>query len=365
MRTFGLLRSGVLPVLALLAGGSLCGADTLEEKTDQFLKDYDGPDVPGASVGIFREGRIIFRKGYGLANVKDRTPADEHTNHRLASVTKQFTAMAIMMLKERGKLSYDDSITKFFPDYPDIGKQITVRHLLWHTSGLVDYEDIIPKDQTAQLKDRDVLELVKRQHGTYFTPGTQYRYSNGGYALLALIVEKVSGTDFATFLKKNIFEPLGMRDTVAYEKGVSTVPRRAYGYKETDQGFVDSDQSLTSAVLGDGGVYSSITDYYKWDQALYSDKLVSRKTLEEAFTPGRLADGTPTIYGFGWRIEKKASVRVIHHNGSTCGFSTAVRRVPEKQLTVVIFTNRAGSDAHQIADDLLGWLLNSSSLFSE
>jgi N-acyl-D-amino-acid deacylase len=340
-------------------------ADPLESKVDELFREFDRPYVPGTSVAVIRDGKIVLAKGYGLANVKEKTPVTPHTNFRIASVSKQFTAMCIMMLRQRGLLDYDDPITRFFPDFPEIGKQITVHHLLGHTSGLVAYEDIIPDDQSAQLKDRDVLELLKTQHGTYFTPGTQYRYSNTGYALLALIVEEVSGKDFATFLKGNIFLPLAMSETVAYEKGISTVSHRAYGYKCTDQGCVDADQSLTSAVLGDGGIYTSILDYYKWDQALYGKQLLDREALEEAFTPGQLADGTPTNYGFGWRIDKRNSVRVLHHDGGTCGFDAAVRRVPEMQITVVVFINRAGRHARVIADDLLDWLLSQPSASAE
>jgi CubicO group peptidase (beta-lactamase class C family) len=333
---------------------------SLEQKVDQLFKEYGRPDVPGASVAIVRDGRIVLAKGYGLANIAESTPAAPQTNYRIASMTKQFTAMCIVMLKERGLLGYDDPLTRFFPDFPAIGKQITVRHLIGHTSGVVDYEDIIPAGQTEQLKDRDVLELLKTQHGTYFTPGTQYRYSNSGYALLALIVEKVSGQDFATFLRENIFLPLGMTDTVAYEQGVSAVMRRAYGYRKTDAGFVDSDQSLTSAVLGDGGIYTSVLDYCKWDAALYGTQLISPEALREIFTPGRLSDGTPTIYGFGWRIEQRGGTLVVHHNGGTCGFDTAVRRAPERRTTVVVLTNRAGQQAREIADELLDWLLTDS-----
>lgn len=351
----------MLSVLALpvcLAAPPVAPLDMLEKKTDELLRDFDQPNTPGASVAVIRDGRIVFKKGYGLANLPEKTPADDHTNYRLASVTKQFTAMAIMILKERGRLAYDDPVKKFFPDFPKVGERITVRHLLTHTSGVIDYEDLMPSDLTVPLKDRDVLELVQAQQGVYFTPGTEHRYSNTGYALLALIVERVSGQDFATFLSENIFKPLGMDGTVAYEKGVSTVSRRAYGYKQTETGFVDADQSLTSAVLGDGGIYTSVMDYYRWDQALYGTKLVSRKTLEEAFTPARLADGTTVPYGFGWRLDERGGTRVVHHNGRTTGFNTAVRRAPDRRLTVIVLANRTGEGAEHIADALLDWLLS-------
>ncbi|MCB9867014.1 MAG: beta-lactamase family protein [Phycisphaerales bacterium] len=347
----------------------------IERMVDNLFTEFTEPQTPGASVAISHDGEIVLAKGYGLADLPQHTPADAHTNYRIASVTKQFTAMAIMILKERGKLDYDDPIAKYFPDFPPIGATITIRHLLGHTSGLKDYEDLMPVDQSEQLKDRDVLALLQRERETYFPPGTQYRYSNSGYALLALIVERASGDNFATFLKKNIFAPLGMNDSVAYERGVSSVPHRAMGYRKSDSGWVDADQSLTSAVLGDGGIYTSVLDYFKWDQALNAIAqsaprgqgrdnaparprlLVTPETLVEAFTSGRLADGALTGYGFGWRIETVDGLLRIHHNGETCGFNTAVRRVPERRLTVVVFTNRAGSCAHEIADTLLARLI--------
>lgn len=332
-------------------------AGTLESRIKQLFAEFDRSDAPGASLAIIRDGEIVIARNWGLALLEPPTPAGPDTNYRIASMTKQFTAMCIMMLKERGKLSYDDPIARFFPDFPAIGSEITVRQLLGHTSGVIDYEDLIPEDQTKQLKDRDVLDLVSRQHGTYFTPGTRYRYSNTGYALLALIVERVSGQDFAGFLRDNIFIPLGMKDTVAYEAGVSAVPRRAFGYRLTEQGFVGADQSLTSAVLGDGGVYTSVAEYALWDRALYGDQLVSRDALAEMFKSGRLTDGTATGYGFGWRIDERHGRRVVHHDGGTSGFNSAVRRAPDQRTTLVILTNRDGTQAREIADELLDWML--------
>jgi N-acyl-D-aspartate/D-glutamate deacylase len=330
---------------------------SLSEKAAALVAGFDRPDAPGGTIAILRNGEVAYAAGFGLADVAAKTRAEPQTNYRLASVSKQFTAMAIMTLKQRGALGYDDPISQYFPDFPPIGRQITIRHLLWHTSGVIDYESLMPPDQAAQLKDRDVLALLQAQQGTYFTPGTQYRYSNSGYALLALIVEQVSGRDFATFLRENIFEPLGMTDTVAYEQGVSEVKHRAMGYRESSDGFVDADQSLTSAVLGDGGIYSSVVDYAKWDRALEFGGLVSRETLDEAFTLGELANGSTTGYGFGWRIEQRRGQTVIHHDGSTSGFSNAVRRLPGDGLTIVVLMNRAGGPAADIADELLDWAL--------
>lgn len=355
-------RSGRL----LRRAGSKLGAknemsqDTtgLRAQIETVLADYVQADQPGAAVAVIKDDELIFADGYGLAQLEPKTAIKPDTNFRLASVTKQFTALCIVMLKERGLLSYDDPISRFFPEFPEIGQQITVRHLLRHTSGVVDYEDLIPEEQTEQVKDRDVLTLLKTQEKTYFKPSTKYRYSNSGYALLALIVEKLSGQSFASFLKEHIFTPLEMQDTVAYERGISTVPRRAFGFRAQNGKFVDADQSVTSAVLGDGGIYTSLVDYAKWDAAIYTDKLVSRAALDDIFTPGKLSDGTQTNYGFGWRINQRNGVWVVHHNGSTSGFGTAVRRVPDQKLTLVILTNRADNRVHKLADELIAWLVS-------
>src|SRR5438093_6023639 len=198
--------------------------------------------------------------------------------------------MAIMILAERRKLSLDETLTDFFPEFPSYGKGITVRHLLSHTAGLVDYEDVIPKGTEIPVLDRDVLRLLMQQDKTCFPPGSKYQYSNSAYSLLALMVEARSGSTFAQFLKQNIFRPLKMAHTLAYEQGLSVIPNRAYGYSPDGAGFKRTDRSLTSSVLGDGGIYSSVADLYRWDQALYSTTLIGRKMLDLAFSPATGTD---------------------------------------------------------------------------
>ncbi len=329
-------------------------AATLDEEVTAVLEPFADPAGPGAAVMVISDGQIVLQRVCGRADMKHDRPITIETNFRLASVSKQFTATAIMLLSQRGRLSYDDPLTKFFPDFPEIGKQMTVRQLLWHTSGVVAYEDLIPDGQTTQLSDRDVLQLVERQHGVYFTPGTKFRYSNTGYALLALIVEQVSGQGFAHFLAEEIFQPIGMKATVAFEQGVSTVKNRAFGYDVVEGVFVDADQSVTSAVLGDGGIYTSLQDYFVWDQALMNQQLLPEQTWREAFEPGHLATRQePIDYGFGWRIRDADGVRVLFHDGRTSGFNNAVRRVPARRLSVVVLTNRAGNHAGAMADAIL------------
>src|ERR1039457_2488581 len=189
-------------LFACVALGVRTQAAAQSDAVDGLFSAYNQATVPGASVIVIRDGKVLYRHAYGLADVEGRVAASTATNYRLASVTKQFTAMAILMLAERKRLSLDDDLLKFFPGYPAYGKQITIRHLLTHTSGLRAYEDLIPAERTAQVKDLDVLDLLKRQDGTYFPPGSEWRYSNTGYAHLALIVEQASGIGFAAFLDR-------------------------------------------------------------------------------------------------------------------------------------------------------------------
>ncbi|MDQ6799549.1 MAG: beta-lactamase family protein [Acidobacteriota bacterium] len=316
---------------------------------DNLLRDYSG-DVPGASVLVVRDGKVVIRKSYGMANLEERIAATPDTNYRLASVTKQFTAASILILAKNGKLSLDDPITKYLA-LPAYANAITIRHLLTHTSGLFAYEDLIPPGTTRQLKDADVLAILKDDDGSYFPAGTQYRYSNTGYAFLALIVERASGQRFADFLRDNIFKPAGMNATVAFEEGVSTVARRAYGYSRADGAWHRTDQSLTSAVLGDGGIYTSIDDLVHWIAWLESGR------FDDALVPAIATDDPAVRYGFGWRISEHGGHRIVWHTGETIGFRNAIVRVPDRHLAVVVLTNRNEREPYRIAIEIVDMLL--------
>jgi CubicO group peptidase (beta-lactamase class C family) len=317
----------ILPILTMVLAVTTPDIDTL-------LVRYQG-DVPGASVLVVKDGETVFARSYGYADLESRTRATPQTNYRLASVTKQFTAAAILLLAEDGRLSIDDTVQRWLPSLPQ--HDITIRQLLSHTSGLIDYEDVMPADTKEPLHDADVLRLLEGQDRTYFAPGTSYRYSNSGYALLALIVGKASGQDFAAFLRERIFEPLGMKNTVAFEDGISSVAKRAYGYSEIDGRWQRTDQSFTSAVLGDGGIYSSIEDLAKWNAALDDARLLSDASRTLAFSPHTTTDETDVEhYGFGWRLNRGTQ----WHSGETIGFRNAIVRWPAQKLTVVVLSNR-------------------------
>ena len=311
---------------------------------DTMMERYAG-DAPGASVLVLRDGVPLLRKSYGLANREERIASAPATNYRLASVTKQFTATAIMLLVEDGRLSLDDGLRKWLPSLPTPADAITIRHLLTHSSGLIDYEDVMPADFIGQQHDADVLRLLESQDKTYFPPGTGYRYSNSGYALLALVVERASGDSFADFLRSRIFEPLGMAHTLAFVEGGPGIADRAYGYSESADGWIRTDQSTTSAVLGDGGIYSSIDDLAKWDAALYDDRLLSDESRQLMFAPHVVTNEPDIRYGFGWRITGET----LWHSGESIGFRNVIVRYPQQRLTVIVLTNRDGPEPYAMA----------------
>lgn len=335
-----------LAMSALSLAGCTHQEDTMQASVDALMRDYTGK-VPGAAVLVLRDGQPLVRRGYGLADLEAGTPVTPETNFRLASVTKQFTAAAILLLAQDGKLSLDDPVRKWLPSLPASDDAITLRHLLTHASGLIDYEDLMAPDATEQVHDIDVLHMLEREQRLYFAPGTGYRYSNGGYALLALVVGKASGQDFASFLRERIFKPLGMANTVAYENGISTVANRAYGHSLVDGKWVRTDQSSTSAVLGDGGVYSSIDDLAKWDAALYDGRLLSDATRADAFALHNPIRDEADVdgYGYGWRIHGD----MLWHSGETIGGRNVIVRWPQKRFTVIVLTNRNDPEPYRLA----------------
>lgn len=319
---------------------------TLASEIDRLIAEaYPDPAAPGCAVLVRLGGQTLVAKGYGTAHLETGEPNTPATHFRLASVSKQFTAAAILRLADQGKLRLDESLVDVFPDFPEYGRAITIRHLLGHTSGLRGYEGLMPRDTTVPILDDGVLEIMREQDSGNFAPGTQYSYSNSGYAVLARIVEERSGRRFADFLREQFFAALGMDGTVAFEQGRSEVPRRAYGYRRNDDGsWRFADQSMTSSVLGDGGVYCSVENYAKWADAWMDARLLSPAAHELAWTPGRLVDGTVTEYGLGWRIETVDGIKRVHHTGSTSGFNNCARLVPEKRLLVIILSNRTGEE---------------------
>ena len=357
------MRSAI--VLAFAAGLGVAAAADL----DAIFAPFANAKSPGMAVLVRQNGRTVYQRGYGVRDLRTFAKIDARTDFRLASFAKQFTAMAVMLLVHDGKLRYDQRLTDIFPDFPAYGQAITIRHLLTHTGGLPDYEDLMNGGNwTAehQIQDEEVLSLLARQSAGKFAPGTSWAYSNSGYVVLGSIVARVSGEPFAGFLDHRIFRPLHMRHTLAYVKGKNTVPNRAYGHTKKGDQFVETDQSSTSATLGDGGVYSNLEDLAKWDAALDNHALLSEAEIRAALTPVRLNDGSephwpaerdddnlnpgkPVSYGFGWFLDPYQSHARMWHTGSTMGFRTVIERFTEDKLTVVILCNRTDLEVDKLA----------------
>ena len=330
-----------------------CSADnSLKNRIDILFNDFDSNVSPGASIMIIKSGELVYQKGFGMAHIESKKPIQPATNFRLASITKQFTALSVLLLEEEGKLSIEDQIIEYFPELRHYAKDITIKNILQHTSGFLDYEDFVDDSDTVQLKDKDVMNILASNDSTYVEPGSEHRDSHSGYAILALLVERLSGSSFADFLKSRIFDPLGMRNSVAYEKGISTIPNRAYGYTKTEQGFVFSDQSMTSAVLGDGGIYSSAVDLMKWDEEVNSPTLLSPENFNRVFEKGRNNLGYEFDYGFGWRLDPYKNFKRHYHTGGTKGFSNIYMKLPELDLTIILLMNINDNDAKGYAEKI-------------
>jgi len=297
------------------------------------------PAHVGACVLAIDGGQVVFEHAEGLADAQSQSPCTPDTNFRIASVSKQFTAATVMLLVDRGKISLDDTLTKFFPGFPDYGQKIKVSHLLTHTSGLPSYEDLIPKGTTLQLDDYDVLHLLMDTKEPRFEPGEKFEYSNSGYTLLGLIVEVAAREPFHEFMAAEVFKPLGMDNSVMYVRGLNSIPNRAYGHEEQNGKWVRSDQSLTSAVRGDGGVYTSLHDYLKWLGALDERKLLSPAAYKAIFSPQVATDRDGASYGYGWFLDEYRGERRVHHNGETHGFRACVQAFPDRHAAIVFQLN--------------------------
>jgi CubicO group peptidase (beta-lactamase class C family) len=329
-------------------------------KIDELFKAY-ADENPGAALAIIKNGKVAFTKTYGLADLEEKTKVTDRTNFRLASVSKQFTAAAILQLIEKGKLSLQTKLSDCFPELPAYANTINMKQLLNHTSGILDYDDVIDESGLKdQLSDADVLKSCLSFTKTYFAPGSAYRYSNTAYVLLGLVIEKYSGETYPNYLAKHIFKPLKMKNTLAYIKGINEISHRAFGYTFIENKWARKDQSSTSATLGDGGIYSNLTDLFKWDQALYEDKVLPQSVWQSAFKHQQLNNGSEINYGFGWHLKTNAAKqKVVYHTGSTTSFRNVFYRIPSQKLSIIILTNRNAPEEVnmvQLAENVLATL---------
>ncbi len=324
---------------------------------DAIVNELVQPDTPGLAVGIIQDGVPVHQQGYGLANLDWQIPVEPDTVFRLASITKQFTAVAIMLLVADGKLKLDDSLEKFLPDYPTSGHHITIYHLLTHTSGIRSYTSLETFEQTMRndYTPAELVELFARVPFD-FKPGTQYRYNNSGYLLLGVIIEKLSGMRYADFIQQRIFAPAGMHSS-HYMSDVRIIPRRATGYTTmNDQAYAADFISMTQPFAA-GGLGASLNDMLRWDAALRNNAIITAETLQQMQTPASLADGTPIDYGFGWAFGTYAEHPMIQHAGGIQGFRTFQMRFSDDDLSVIVLCNWEAVDVMKLSANIARQLL--------
>jgi CubicO group peptidase (beta-lactamase class C family) len=366
MRHFQLLFAAVffavvIP-LAFAQPGSANDAGAEASKVDAYVaNELLEQHIPGVALGVMRKGKIIKATGYGLANVELNVPVKAETIFQTGSVGKQFTATAIMMLVEEGKLGLDDKISKYLAGTPSSWKDITVRHLLTHTSGVADYAPDDPEKKSSIAIDfrRDYTEEELFQKFIAapldFPPGTKWSYSNTGYVTLGILIHKVSGQFYGDCLQERIFKPLGMTSTRIISEA-DIIPNRASGY-ELVKGELKNQQWVSPMLntTADGALYTNVLDLAKWDAALYTEKLLKKSSFEQMWTPVTLNDGKTYPYGFGWDITQVNGHRLLEHLGEWQGFHMIISRYVDDQLTVVVFSNldgqhsKVGSIAHHVA----------------
>ena len=350
-------------------------AQTIDARLDALVAPYRENAAPGMVAILIHDGRIVWQTAFGLADVETHRAITPDTQFELASVTKQFTAVAIMILFEQGKIKFDDTLDKYCPEFPAYARSIRIRDLLHHVSGLPDYEKLMvgtigdnffrsSKGPRAEheFTSAEVLKTLSRQPHLEFAPGSRFEYSNSGYEVLGQIVERVSGKRYAEFLKEKIFDPLGMQDTLVLDERKHSGPHLALAYRKRNAHWEDITYSPENYEYGDGGVESTGNDLFKWDQALYTGKLVRRATLDLAFTPGRTSNSKviethffeyPSAYGFGWFISSANGATVLEHGGEWSGYRTHIIRVPSRRVTAIVLTNSSNNDVVRIAHRMI------------
>jgi D-alanyl-D-alanine carboxypeptidase len=316
----------------------------LVSELDRLLSPRFPMDGPGAAVIVVKDGRAIFRKGYGMANLELKTPLQADMVFELGSLTKQFTSTAILMLVEQGRLSLDEDLHKYLPDYPDKGAKISIENLLTHTSGIKSYTND-PKFPAMWRQDLTVQQIidVTKDDPLEFPPGTKWKYDNTGYILLGAIIEKVSGMPYADYVRKNIFESLGMKHSY-YGSNSAVIPGRASGYSRNGGNWVNAQYLSMTLPYAAGSLMSSVDDLAIWDGAISAGKLLSKASWDRAFTPYKLANGDDTHYGYGWAIDAYDGHSIVRHNGGIFGYVSEVVRLPKDHVFVAMLTNSDGHD---------------------
>lgn len=320
------------------------------EAVDAYVRGaMEKKHVPGVSIAVVRDGRVVLAKGYGLADAEQDVPATADTVYQLASVTKTFTASAVMMLAGDGKLGLEDKVADRVKGLPDAWKDVTVRHLLTHTSGIKSYTSVDGFDEMLRrdFAPREILDLVAKEP-LEFPPGGRWAYSNTGYFLLGMVIEEASGKPYAEFMAERIFRPLGMSRTRVNDLK-AIIPGRARGYGRDGEALVNGEYVSPSQPFSAGALVSTVADLAKWDAALSAGTLLDRATLDAMWTAAKLGGGGEADYGLGWQVTTTNGHRTVAHGGGIPGFSTQVARYPDDKLGVIVLTNLEGDHAGGMA----------------
>ncbi|MGI5838751.1 MAG: serine hydrolase domain-containing protein [bacterium] len=320
--------------------------------------------TPGFALLIGEKGKMLYKNGFGMADLVKSVPVTPEHSFLIGSVSKQFTTMAVMMLQERGLLAYDEPIARFFPDFPAYKDVVTIRHLMTHTAGIKEYlVDAFwqqPAAERAQVTQDSLLQLIGGWGELDFAPGTRFSYSNSGYVMLGSIVEQLSGQSFASFITERIFRPLGMKHSFVPESPAQPAGNRAFGYQVGMEGtFIPAPYDMTTIGWADGNIVSTVDDLFIWHNALNSETLVSQKTLAEAFTPYVLKNGRSTNYGFGWVNYLRRGVPEIWHSGSTAGYIARFSRFVASDTAVIMLTNYQGINRDELFGGIVDTILGS------
>lgn len=323
--------------LLLWAGTTHSIAQT--ETLDAYLKStFTG--IPGAAVSVIKDGQIVFERGYGYADAEKKTLIDANTRFELASVTKQITAMAVMMQKEAGRFTYDTPIIEFFPEFRGFAEGVTVRNLLQHTGGFPDYSELCRKPSPQ--KNSDVVALTAQKAQLMFQPGSRHMYSNTGYDMLAVLVERTSGLSYPDFVEQRIFKPLGMTGTFVNRWGIPQLPNTARSYDDPSRPAESAGVVNCNTIYGDGSVFSSAHDMALWNLYLEKNTVVgTTASMDEAYVPVKTSNGATAPYGFGWGLQDRQGMKQYAHGGAWAGYRTFNARLPEKRFAVVVLTNGA------------------------
>src|SRR6267378_55423 len=353
---------GVLLASALVFGNSLAAAEnTAEEKkavaVDEIFVDLTKAGSPGCALGVYRDGKMVYSKGYGLANLEQNVPITPQSVFDIGSTSKQFTAASILLLEKQGKLSINDDVRKYIPELPEYGQKVTILHLLNHTSGLRDYltlMDLAGMHIDGVTTDEDALQIVSRQQALNFAPGSGWLYSNTGFFLLSVIVKRVSGKTLREFAGENIFVPLEMTHTQYRDDHTSLIANRAMAYDAKEKGGGYSLNVSYFEQTGDGAVHTSVEDLLKWDENFYSGQIGGKSFLAQIQEQGKLNNGKVLDYAKGLRIADYRGLRTVSHGGSWGGYRAELLRFPEQHFAVACLCNlgSAGSStrAHRVAD---------------